>query len=42
MIADDDGVFVFVSEKVTLEGAFCVFAEATFAGALALLAISSF
>ena len=39
---DANWQIAFISEKVTLEGAFSAFAEATFASALALLAIASF
>ena len=41
-VVDDDGEIVFLSEKVALEGAMSAFAEATFAAALALIAISGF
>ena len=46
MIVDNQGALVFISEKITLtpadDGAMSAVAEATFAAALALLAISGF
>ena len=44
-VVEDDGEIVFLSEKVALEaleGAMSTFAEATFAAALAFIAISEF